>query len=54
MEKNFKINNQLEEIIEIIERDSSALDGLGIEELEMVQKYLEQKKEFLLKDMGDK
>ena len=47
MNKIFSIDQEIEQILALIESDKSVLSKLSVGELELINKYLTEKKEFL-------
>ena len=53
MEDNFVIDDTIEQIIKIIDKDKSVIKELAINELELLDKYLKQKKKYLTEKIGE-
>lgn len=53
MKNEFKEDANLEEMVKLIEADSTLLDGCNIEQLKTISNYLEKKKEFLEDKVGE-
>ena len=50
--KNFTINKDMEYVLSLIEKDSSLLSHLNIDELEEIADYLSQYKKHLIDTQG--
>lgn len=53
MEKIFVTDNKIEQIIKLIDKDKSVIKKLAINELEILDEYLKNKKEHLNKNIGE-
>lgn len=53
MKNEFKVDENLEEMVHLIEVDNSLLDGCDIEQLKTISSYLEKKKQFLEDKVGE-
>ena len=53
MNNEFKKDKNLEEMIDLIEKDNTLLAGCDIEQLTIISDYLEAKKKHLEESVGD-
>ena len=53
MKNEFKVDENLEEMIGLIELNNDLLDGCDVEQLKIISSYLEKKKQFLEDKVGE-
>ena len=53
MDNIFTIDNEIEEVLKLIENDKSAINKLSVKELEILDKYLSNKKKYLTEEFGE-
>ena len=51
--ENFIAINEIEKLIKQIDKDKSVIKELAINELELLDKYLKQKKKYLTEKIGE-
>ena len=52
MSENFTLDNEIEQLLVLIEKDNSILKNLSIRELELLNEYLDNKKIYLSNKVG--
>ena len=53
MSEIFTIDNEIEEVLKLIEKDKSFVNKLTVKELEILNEYLSDKKKFLTEEIGE-
>ena len=53
MDNIFTIDNEIEEVLKLIENDKSVINKLSVKELEILDEYLSNKKQYLTEEIGE-
>lgn len=53
MDKVFSIDDEIEQVLLLIEEDNSLIKKLSVGELEILNRYLNQKKDYLVESEGE-
>jgi hypothetical protein len=53
MSETFTLDNEIEQLLVLIEKDNSILKNLSVRELELLNEYLDNKKIYLSNKVGD-